>query len=202
MRNGLIFVRCDSGQSIVETVLMLPLLLFILLNAVNFGYYFFVTLNLTAAPRTSVEYSTMGFETPAAISLPASGPPNGTLASSYITQQDMTGAVYNPTAASIQVCSLTNVIAGSGVNGTGATQRTNCVTCTGTTCTAPAAVTTGNLAPRPDPEPGSFLLNRVDVTYTFTPLIPGTPFNIAVLAVCGGGNSCTFHRFAEMREMN
>ena len=32
----------QSGQSLVETVLMLPLLLLLLLNAVNFGYFFFV----------------------------------------------------------------------------------------------------------------------------------------------------------------
>ena len=196
--------RASLGQSMIETVLMLPLLLLLLLNAVNFGFYFFVTLNLTAAPRTSAEYSTMGFDTPSALSLPDSGPPSGTLTSSYITQQDMTGAVYNPTAASIQICSETNLdtTTKSGVNGSGSTQRTNCVTCTGTTCTSPAAVTTGNLAPHPDPEAPSFILHRVDVTYAFAPLIPGTPFNLAVLAACGSGYSCTFHRYAEMRAMN
>src|SRR5207244_1435055 len=119
--------RASMGQSMIETVLMLPLLLLLLLNAVNFGFYFFVTLNLTAAPRTSAEYSTMGFDTPSAISLPDSGPPSGTLTSSYITQQDMTGAVYNPTAASIQICSETNLdtTTKSGVNGSGSTQSTN-----------------------------------------------------------------------------
>ncbi len=32
----------DSGQSIIETLLTLPFLLTVLLNAVNFGYFYFV----------------------------------------------------------------------------------------------------------------------------------------------------------------
>ena len=70
MRNGLIFVRCDSGQSIVETVLMLPLLLLLLLNALNFGYFFFTVVNLTGATRNGLEYGIIGSATPAASAQP------------------------------------------------------------------------------------------------------------------------------------
>ncbi|PYV94503.1 MAG: hypothetical protein DMG86_23115 [Acidobacteria bacterium] len=59
LRRG-ILTRSDSGQSLVETVLILPLLLLLLLNALNFGYFFLVTLNLTASPRAGVEYSIYG----------------------------------------------------------------------------------------------------------------------------------------------
>ena len=52
--------RGQAGQSIVETVLMMPVLLLFLLNAVNFGYFFFTITNLAAAPRTGVEYSIIG----------------------------------------------------------------------------------------------------------------------------------------------
>jgi len=59
--------RREQGQSIVETILMMPVLLLFLLNAVNFGYFFFVATNLAAAPRIGVEYSIMGGATPSAI---------------------------------------------------------------------------------------------------------------------------------------
>jgi hypothetical protein len=200
--------RSASGQSIIETVLMLPLLLLLLLNAVNFGYFFFTVLNLAASTRNGVEYAIMGFETPSAENLPSSGPATGVtgpVTVTYLAQQDMTGALSNPAGASIQVCSQTNLDASkSGTNGSGANQKTNCITCTGTTC---GAVNTGaaGQVPDADPEAPSFLLNRVDVTYTFTPLIQGTPFNIALLpaGVCNAGaTSCTFHRYIQMRAMN
>jgi len=197
--------RRQSGQSLVETVLMLPLLLLLLLNSVNFGYFFLVTLNLTAAPRNGVEYGIMGFETPSAISLPPAGPPSGPLTVGYLTQQDMTGALNNPTGASLQICSQSNLDGrNSGVNGTGVNQRANCTTCTGATCTGVGGGGAG-IVPHADPEAPSFILNRVDVTYTFIPLIPGKPFNLFLMAspICNAsGSSCTFHRFAEMRTMN
>ena len=43
--------RDSRGQSLVETALMIPLLLVLILNAVNFGYFLIVTLNLTSAAR-------------------------------------------------------------------------------------------------------------------------------------------------------
>jgi hypothetical protein len=197
--------REQTGQSLVETVLMLPLLLLVLLNTVNFGYFFLVTLNLTAAPRSGVEYATMGFSTPSAISLPAAGPPSGLLTVGYLTQLDMTGALNNPTGASIQICTQTNLDGTkSGVNGSGVNQKTNCTICTGSAC---GAVNTGGtgIVPHADPEAPSFVLNRVDVKYTFIPLIPGQPFNLFLMAtpICNAsGSSCAFHRFAEMRTMN
>ncbi len=196
-----------SGQSLVETVLMLPLLLLLLLNALNFGYFFLVTLNITAAPRSGVEYTTMGFDTPSAQSLPSAGPNSGVtgpLTTTYLTQQDMTGALYNPTNASITICTSTNLDGSkSGVNGAGtSSQKTNCVTCTDTTC---GTVDNSGSGVDADPEAPQFLLSRVDVTYTFSPLIPGQPFNIFLMAspICNAaGTSCTFHRFAERRTMN
>ena len=208
-----------SGQSLVETVLMLPLLLMILLNALNFGYFFLVTINLAAAPRNGLEYGIMGTASPVASAQPTSGPPTGSgsaLSVSYQTYQDMTGALWNPTGATIQICSAVNVDPGtkSGLNGTGKNQKANCVTCTnsssGTLCGG--VVTTPTWTPDSEPELNSaktdpaFVLNRVDVQYTFIPLIPGTPFNIALLAspICTttGGVTCTFHRYTQMRAMN
>ena len=52
-RKGL--ARCTAGQALLETALVLPLLLVLILNVINFGYFFFVALNLSAAPRSGME---------------------------------------------------------------------------------------------------------------------------------------------------
>ena len=191
--------RCSRGQSLVETVLLMPLMLLIVLNVINFGYFFVVAVNLAAAPRSGVEYSILGFATPGSLSLPAAGPPSTTTSVSYLSQQDLTGAINAPTGATLQVCSPT-----IGLSGTGSTQTSRCVSCTGSSCGAAGA---GNPAPASDPEAPNFVLNRVDVTYTFSPLIPGTPFGLALLPISacsssGGNVTCTFHRQVSMRVMN
>jgi hypothetical protein len=184
----------------VETALLLPFLLLIILNAVNFGHFLVVALNLAAAPRSGVEYSIQGFDTPATLALPSPGPPGTTTSVSYLTYQDLTGAVNSPTTASLQVCSKI-----LGLNNPGlATQTSRCSSCTGTSCTAGGV---GNPAPAADPESPSFVLHRVDVTYSFSPIIPGTPFGITLLptTVCassGGTVTCTFHRQVSMRAMD
>ncbi len=189
-------VRESAGQALIETALMLPLILLLVLNCVNFGYFFIVALNLTVAPRSGVEYSILGFQTPASLSLPVAGPPSTITSISYLSQQDMTGALSGPTAATIQVCSSTVGMFSTGVS--------KCVPCTGATC---GAVGAGNPAPALDPEAPNFVLNRVDVNYVFSPPIPGAPFGLALLplSVCtagGGGVTCTFHRQVSMRAMN
>jgi Flp pilus assembly protein TadG len=199
--------RGQTGQSLVETVLMLPLLLLLLLNAVNFGYFFLVTLNVTAAPRNGVEYSIMGSATPAATVLPNTGPITGTgsqLSVGFLTYEDMRGALSAPTGnGTLQICS-----SAAGLTNLGTPNQKALCDTYGPVLPAgfsfPASV--------PDPELNSsntfpaFVLNRVDVFYQFIPLIPGTPFNIFLMAspICtstGGDVRCTFHRTALMRVM-
>jgi hypothetical protein len=174
----------------------MPLILLIVLNVINFGYFFFVAVNLAATPRSGVEYSILGFATPSALSLPDAGPPGTINTVSYLSQQDLTGAVNAPTGASIQVCSST---VGVSVSGTSLCQSWD-----GTTW---GSAGPGSPAPDPDPEAPNFILNRVDVDYTFSPVIPGTPFGLALLpiSVCsasGGTVTCRFHRQVSMRAMN
>ncbi len=190
--------RGCSGQSLLETALVMPLMLLIVLNVVNLGYFFVVAVNLAAAPRSGVQYSILGFATPGSLSLPASGPPSTNSTVSYLSYQDLTGAINAPTTASLQVCSQV-----LGLNGAGANLKTLCVTCSGSTC---GNSNIGSPVPAADPEAPGFVLNRVDVDYTFSPLIPGTPFGLALLPIstcsAGGGNvTCTFHRQVSMRVM-
>jgi len=194
--------RNSSGQALIETALILPLLLTIVLNAVNFAYFFLMALNITGAARSSGIYSIMGGATPAAVALPKAGPYTTTTTVSYLAYQDLTGSVYSPstTNTGVNVCSST-----VGIHNAGSTNM-------GTNC-ASVGISGGFAATAgPDPELNSansapaFLLNRVVVAYQFSPPIPIMPFNILVLAapVCtssGGTVTCTFYRQVEMREM-
>lgn len=191
----------DSGQALMETVLlMMFVFLPLVLNAVNFGYFFLIALNLTSSVRSSGLYSITGSATPATIALPPAGLTTTTTSVSYLAYQDLTGAVYSPsTGAGVQVCSPSVGVLNAGST----TQQSKC-TQFGSGSFAVADV---------DPELNgnstvpAFMLNRVDVAYTFTPPIPLTPFNALLLvsSACssaGGSVTCTFYRHTEMRAMN
>ena len=181
------------GQALVEMALLVPFLLMVVLNTLNFGYFFLVAVNLAASPRNGVEYSIQGFETPAAIALPCAVP-SGTICPStesvsYLSLGDITGALDKGANAGVNVCSESVGVAGSGTSLVSTCQQVN---------------SSPTYSPSPDPEAPNFILNRVDVTYTFQPLIPGRIFNILLLAspICSSSGSCTFHKQASMREMN
>src|ERR1700688_602577 len=95
--------RDSRGQSLVETTLMIPLLLLLILNAVNVGYFFLITLNLTSAARNGIEYAIQGSSTPSNASLPTvTGSPATTVASLISAEL---GAL-NGGTLQVQVCSL------------------------------------------------------------------------------------------------
>lgn len=166
----------ESGQSLIETAVMLPLLLIIAFNAINFGYAFFVAINMAAAPRTGVEYSIQGFETPTQPDLP----PASTV--STLTYGDLTGVLPNSATTPQQVCSSILGVTGSGVN-----QVAVCTTFNLGSGSAFPAVP-------PDPEAPKFVLHRVYVRYVPAPLIPGQVFNVLP--------TLTFNRQVSMRAMN
>lgn len=192
---------------------MLPLLVLIVLNVMNLAYFFLVATNLTGAARSSGLYSIEGSYTPYALQEPGSGGSTPTTTAgtvAYTAYQDLSGAVWNPTNASnnVRVCSQMNTNSGSGVNGSGSSQVSNCEDCNAKGC----ALTNSNGVPSPaiqaDPEAPNFVLNEVDITYCFKTLVPGPIFNIPLQAsalchkgaTCGSG-FCEFTRSARMRSM-
>ena len=168
----------QSGQSLVETALLIPLVLLITFNAANFGYLFFVAVHLTSAPRSGVEYSIQGFASSGASTLPSAGPSTTNTSVSWLTYQDMAGLA-GSASAEVQVCSKTLGMSAAGT--------ANCAQFPG-----------GGSFPGPDadPEPAAFVLHRVDVRYTVTPLLPTGLFGLTLPA------SLTFHRQASMRAMD
>jgi Flp pilus assembly protein TadG len=178
----------SQGQSLVETALMIPLLLVLILNAVNFGYFLLVTLNLTSAARNGIEYAIQGSSAVANSSLPqATGTPAKTVSS--LISQELSS--FNSGTLAVQVCSL-NLGSGSGSAPT-------------SSCTTSPPSSGGQFAlPHSDPESANgFALNRIDVSYTFNTLIPTAAFNLVVgsFPTCNLNGSCIFTRHAEMRAM-
>jgi Flp pilus assembly protein TadG len=200
--------RPAAGQALMEFVLMVPILLMIVLNAINFAYFFLMALNITSAARSSGLYSIMGGATPASTPLPPAGSTTTTTSVSYIAYQDLTGAVYSPTTSNtgVQVCSPS----------VGAPSAAGVSQCSpfGLAASYPAAdsdpeCNSASSAKNPPCTGGApaFSLNRVDVAYQFTPPIPLMPLNILTLlgpncTSTGGVVTCTFYRHVEMRAMN
>ena len=95
----------EIGQSLIETALMLPVLLLLAFNAINFGYFFFVAVNLASAPRSGVQYAILGPSTPQALDYPPPGPAGTATSISFITYEDMRGVLRSSSSALVQVCS-------------------------------------------------------------------------------------------------
>lgn len=168
----------DGGQSLLETALFLPLLVLLIASAVDFGYFFLVAANLTSSSRTAVEYSIQGFESPAQQVLPAAGPMSSITAVSALAVGDLSGLLNAATGTTVEVCSKSVGV-------------TNYVT----QCESygPAGTT---YTPATDPEAPTFLLNRVDVTYTAQPPIPLNFFSYSLLP------TLVFHRQVSMRVLD
>lgn len=185
----------ERGQSMIETALLLPILLLIVFNAINFGYFFFVVLNLSSAPRSGVQYSILGFATPGQFSLPPAGPAGTANTVSYLTYRDVEGVLTGWRGAQVVVCAKQ-----LGVDSDQAK-------CCQTTSSSTACGLTGTHAPV-DPEVGTggfhpFVLNRVDITYRVNPIIPAfelpTPAGPISLTLIPNLN---FHRQVSMRAMD
>lgn len=189
--------RRTQGQSMIETALLLPILLLIAFNAINFGYFFFVAVNLAAAPRTGVQWSIIGPSTPGGFQWAAPGPSGTVTSVSYLTYQDIAGVLVGYSTARVQVCSRA-----IGIDV--ATRKARC--CETTSSSSPCTLN-GVLADH-DPEyidvtnPGPFIRHQVDVYYQITPIIPSfelpTPAGPIPLTLLP---TSTIHRQVTMRNM-
>ena len=199
----------QSGQAMIETILVFTFILLpLLLNALNLGYFFIALINLQSATRTGAEYSIIGSASPTAAIIPpaTSSTVCANCTVSHVVNVDLTAAPGGSTNTAVQVCSSSN-----GLNNPGtATQSAKCTTAG----TIPGSYTFPAAEVEPETKGGipAFVLNRVDVAYKFTPLIPGAIFNAGLLgfptcsasgtrSCCNANGTCILHRFSEMREI-
>jgi Flp pilus assembly protein TadG len=163
-----------SGQALVETAVMVPLLMLVLLNAVNVGYFYWAVINLTEATRGSAEWSIMGTASTIGKQAPASGPQSDGTSVAFLAFQDVS-AFATSSNATVAVCTTTFS--------------------TGTPSTSCNSYGASTLSPTADPDPEGLVLNRVDITYQFTPLIRGGWLGV-------WSPPTTIHRYVEMRLLN
>lgn len=167
-----------SGQSLLEVALFLPLLVLLIGYAVDFGYCFMVAANLTSAARNATEYSILGYQSPGQLSLPAAGPITTTTSVAASALGDLAGLKDSSTTTSVQVCSKS-----LGMNG-------NLPKCSN------YGAVGNSYVPAQDPEAPTFVLQRVDVTYTIQLPVPMSFFKISFFP------KTTFHRQVSMRAMD
>lgn len=181
----------DRGGSLLETALMLPVLVVMLVFAVDFGYFFLVAGNIVTSSRNAVLYSTQGFSSPAQQLIPSAGT-SGSLADTAgvagIAAGDLSGLANYSTKTQVSVCSKALGVTALKSNGSTIGYLTNCST-----------YPSGPLSITPDNDPESLsglLLQRVDVVYTVNFPITIQLFNFNVLP------PPIFHWQVEMRAID
>jgi Flp pilus assembly protein TadG len=172
--------RNESGQSLIEAALALPVLVLMMAYAVDYGYFFVVASSLTTTARVAAEYSVEGYASAAQAALPQTG-------LSGTSQNTVSNLALGDAAELAQSGSVTSVqVCGKQLGTTG----------NATNCGQYGATNAVSYAPQVDPEAGTFFLNRVDVTYTVQPPIPMTLFKLSLLP------PLRFHRSVVMRVMD
>lgn len=170
--------RKRKGQALIEAALVLPLLLILIANVVNFAGLYYAFVEVGNATRAAGDYTIMG--TIAYSGTDASGasapqlhaPSDNGLAGAQLVANmlatDMS-SLPNATSIAVRVCELNPSNA--------AISNATCNICnngsSGMTCAAGSGSFTVN--PSPDSstgEGGSYTLTWVDVSYTFTPFVP------------------------------
>lgn len=164
----------EQGQSLLETAVAMPLLLGIAFNIINLGYFWFMILTMSAAPRVGVQFSAQGGMSASTISAPSAADVRS------LVYDNMTGAIAGATSSNtaVRVCSGSVGVDSSGMS----------------LCSSAGPTFTFG-SNTIDPEAPVFVLNRVDVGYTVKPLIPGTAFNVVL------PSNLNFQRHVSMRSL-
>jgi hypothetical protein len=168
-------VRSEQGQSLLETAVTMPLVLAIAFNVINVGYFWIVLLSLSAASRQGVEFASQGGSAALTIPVPTTAQVRD------LVYENVTNAISGTTTSNVavRVCSSAK----------GVDSITGVALCDqfGPPFTFPT--------PEADPESPVYVLNRVDVGYTVTPIIPGSAFGVLL------PSNLQFQRHASMRSL-
>lgn len=136
----------ENGQSLVEFALVVPLLLLLIINIVNFGGLFYTWITVAHAARTGAQYMILGG---ASIGMPS--PPSNAEIVQLVTED--VPLPDKATLLQVRVC----------------TNNNSTVSCAGS---GTAVDPPPDSPAEPYPEAGYFVLGTVDVTYQYQPFIP------------------------------
>ena len=173
-------MHSESGQSLLESAITLPFIIYMLFNAINAGYFWAVSLKLATAPRIGVEYSIMGTTS----TVQQQTPPVGSVTTLIYT--NVTNSIGSSASTTpVRVCTLNQ-----GQVSNGSVLIPLCQTPNGGTFTSYPQYADPEAPPAAG---GSGLIsNQVDIVYTVNPLISG-----AFLVV--GNAPLTLHKVVVMR---
>ena len=156
----------------------MPILILLMAYAIDYGYFFMVAASITMATSNAAEYSVQGYQTPSQAILAAAGPLTSTTTVSGLAVAGLSSLVSSSTTTTVQVCTKQNGL-------TAYVAKCTSYGPSGTTYTAAA-----------DPEAPTFVLQRVDVTYTVQPPIPMSFFKYSLVG------KMLFHHAVSMRAMD
>ena len=161
-------LRRNQGQALIEYLLVLPMVLLLLVNVVNFGGFFYAFITVANAARAAGDYAIMG---------------GATVASAHIAQAS---ASQITTLITTEIASLPN---NPSLSVNICQNNSGTITALSGTCSSISS----------DPEPASYILTSIDVTYTYVPFIP--LFSFPNLHINATLPATTIHRRAVMRVM-
>jgi Flp pilus assembly protein TadG len=163
--------RPASGQALLEFALILPLLFLLIVNVVNFGLFIYAWITIGNAARTGAQFLCQG-------GAMAGAPPAPTLADVQTLVQNDLQNLPNRATAQIRVCRVGD---------------------TPSMCIGPGTQTPP--AETAEPVAGgttiTYPVGSVDVTYSYSPLIPLWDF--PALRIHATLPPTTMHRQAAMR---
>jgi Flp pilus assembly protein TadG len=134
-------LKQDPGQALIEYILVLPMVFLLIVNCVNFGGFFYAWITVTNAARAGADSMIMSVASVAGTG--TAGPSTATAVYNTITSD--VSSLPNKASLVVNICQ----------------SIAPAVVLAGSTCTSIPA----------DPEPTSYVLTSVDVTYTYRPFI-------------------------------
>jgi Flp pilus assembly protein TadG len=163
-----------GGQALIEYAFMVPFLLLLIINCVNFGAFIYEWIEVANGARAGAQYVILGGASAGELT-PATG-----AQIKAVILADMHSLPSTSTNPAISVCT-NNSASGTPVI---------------TTLTGTCSGTGANAVPA-DPEPTSYVLATVDVTYTYTPMTSALSF--PRLGIYATIPPTSIHRRATMR---
>ncbi len=159
-----------EGQTLIEFALVLPLLLLLIVNVVNFGSFFFAWITVANAARSGAQYMCLGG--------PSVGSPKAATSTQIynLVSADIS-SLKNKSSLAVRLCTKKSGVAA--------------------VCTTTGSGTFADPAGDTRIESPFFVMGWVDVKYTYSPFIPVFSFpNLGVYATLP---PLTIHRQSVMR---